>query len=293
MVKMRKQRSLVSFDWAIKRLLRSKVDFVILEGFLSELLKVEVRIKSLLESESNKIDKYDRHNKSDLLCENDRGELIIIEVQFHREIDYFQRMLYASSKVITEYIAAGEKYAEVKKVYSVNILYFDLGQGDDYLYKGITEFRGLRKNDRLRLFPSQIKKFGTEYPSDLYPEYYLLKVNNFDDVAKNSLEEWVYYLKNSELPPKNITARGLDKVKERLKYDDMDATQKKEYDQYLETLHVSESAIETARYEGSLEKTFEFIISSHKEGLELSRIAKIVSLPEKEVKKVLRDKGLL
>ena len=89
MNKLRKKRSLVSFDWAIKRLLRSKVDFIILEGFLSELLKVEVRIKSILESESNKTDKYDRHNKSDLLCENDRGELIIIEVQFHREIDYF------------------------------------------------------------------------------------------------------------------------------------------------------------------------------------------------------------
>ena len=105
-------------------------------------------------------------------------------------MDYFQRMLYATSKVISEYIAAGEKYAEVKKVYSINILYFDLGQGDDYLYKGETNFRGLRNSDRLRLSTSQIKTFGKEYPSDLYPEYYLIKVNNFDDVAKNSLEQW-------------------------------------------------------------------------------------------------------
>jgi len=71
----RKKRSLVSFDWAIKRLLRSKVDYIILEGFLSELLKVDVRIKNILESESNKTHKDDRHNKCDLLCENDRREL--------------------------------------------------------------------------------------------------------------------------------------------------------------------------------------------------------------------------
>lgn len=210
-------------------------------------------------------------------------------------------MLYATLKVITEYIAAGEKYAEVKKVYSVNILYFDLGQGDDYLYKGITEFRGMKKNDRLILSPSQIKKFGKEYPSDLYPEYYLLKVNNFDDVAKNSMEEWIYYLKNSELPPKTITARGLDKVKERLKYANMEATQKKEYDQYLESLQVSESAIETAWYEGKekgreegiSEKNLQVIVNSYKEGLEISIISKIVAVSEEEVKRVLQDKGLL
>ncbi|TVR87589.1 MAG: hypothetical protein EA411_06890 [Saprospirales bacterium] len=273
---------------------------MILEGFLSELLKVDIKIKNLLESESNKSDKDDRHNKCDLLCENDRGELKIIEVQFHREMDYFQRMLYATSKVITEYIAAGEEYAEVKRVYSVNILYFDLGQGADYLYKGTTEFRGMKDKDRLRLSRSQIKTFGKEYPSDLYPEYYLIKVNNFDDVAKNSLEEWIYYLKKSELPPITITARGLDKVNERFKYDKMDATQKKEYDRYLESLQASDSAIETARYEAIeegreeaiSEKNMQFIVNSYKEGLKIPTIAKIVAVSEGEVKRILQDKGL-
>ena len=51
---MTKPRRLVSFDWAIKRLLRSKVNFDILEGFLSELLGYDIRILALLESESNR-----------------------------------------------------------------------------------------------------------------------------------------------------------------------------------------------------------------------------------------------
>jgi hypothetical protein len=46
-------RKLVSFDWAIKRILRSKVNFEVLEGFLSELLYDDIKILEVLESESN------------------------------------------------------------------------------------------------------------------------------------------------------------------------------------------------------------------------------------------------
>ena len=42
------KRKLISFDWAMKKLLRSKANFKILEGFLSELLKEDVRIQEIL-----------------------------------------------------------------------------------------------------------------------------------------------------------------------------------------------------------------------------------------------------
>ena len=42
-------KNLVRFDWAIKRLLRNKANFVILEGFLSELLGEDIKIESILE----------------------------------------------------------------------------------------------------------------------------------------------------------------------------------------------------------------------------------------------------
>ena len=47
-------KQLVRFDWAMKRLLRQKDNFVILEGFLSELLGEDILIRNILESESNK-----------------------------------------------------------------------------------------------------------------------------------------------------------------------------------------------------------------------------------------------
>ena len=47
-------RKLISFDWAIKRILRNKANFTILEGFLSELLFDDIVIQELLESEGNR-----------------------------------------------------------------------------------------------------------------------------------------------------------------------------------------------------------------------------------------------
>ena len=88
----------VRFDWATKRLLRQKSNFVILEGFLSTLLGERIKIDRMLESEGNQQHAEDKFNRVDMLAENSKGELVIIEVQNNRELDYFHRMLYGSIK---------------------------------------------------------------------------------------------------------------------------------------------------------------------------------------------------
>ena len=116
------QRRLISFDWAMKKLLRSKANFEILEGFLSELLKNNIHILEILESESNKEDKRDKLNRVDLKVRDQENEIIIIEVQYEREFDYLQRILFGTSKVITEHICESDPYSEIVKVISINIL---------------------------------------------------------------------------------------------------------------------------------------------------------------------------
>ena len=148
---MKNKSSLVRFDWAIKRLPRKKSNFVVLEGLLSALRGENVIIVRILESEGNKEDSEDKFNRVDVLAENSKGELVIIEVQNNRELDYFHRMLYGTSKAVTEYIHEGEKYGTIKKIYSVNIIYFDLGQGKDYVYHGKTQFKGIHFDDILKL----------------------------------------------------------------------------------------------------------------------------------------------
>ena len=94
-------RNLIRFDWAIKRLLRNKADFTVLEGFLAELLKEDVFIESILESESNQRIDLDKFNRVDILVKNSKDELVIIEIQNQNEYDYFHRMAYGASKVLT------------------------------------------------------------------------------------------------------------------------------------------------------------------------------------------------
>ncbi len=191
-------RKLISFDWAMKKILRQKANFVILEGFLTELLKFDVKIIEILESEANQESEDDKFNRVDLLAKNESGELILIEVQYNDEIDYFHRMLYGTSKLITQYIQKGKGYAKVKKVYSINIVYFEIGQGGDYVYHGKTEFKGLHKDDILMPSDIQKREFNINTISDIYPEYYILRINQFNDIAKNTLDEWIYFLKNEE-----------------------------------------------------------------------------------------------
>ena len=201
--------NLIRFDWAMKRLLRDKANFVVLEGFLSELLQDNIKIHRILESEGNKEDESDKFNRVDVLAENNKKELIIIEVQNTRELYYFQRMLYGVSKANTEYIHEGDLYAEVRKVYSINIVYFDLGQGSDYIYRGVTDFRGIHSGDTLRLSTKQRNTFVKENAGEIFPEYYVLRVNEFDDRAKTPLDEWVRFLKSGIIDENTIMIQSI------------------------------------------------------------------------------------
>ena len=114
MVNIVKVTELVRFDWFIKFMFRDKSDFDILEGFLSELLKEDIKILSILESEGNQSKKKDKFNRVDIMIKNSKGEHIIVEVQNNEEYDYLQRILYGTSKTIVENIAKGQAIEQGK-----------------------------------------------------------------------------------------------------------------------------------------------------------------------------------
>lgn len=165
--------SYIRFDWAMKRLLRDKGNFAVLEGLITTLLGEEITIKTLLESESNQESEYDKYNRVDILGEDSKGRLILFEIQNNNEYAYFQRMLFGVSKLVTEYLNRGQGYESIRKVYSINIVYFSLGSGTDIVYHGKTEFRGIHNNELLRLSPFQQQTFKVSEVSNLYPEYYI------------------------------------------------------------------------------------------------------------------------
>jgi len=231
---------LVRFDWAVKKLLRSKANFGILEGFLSELLKVDIKIIEILESESNKETKDDKFNRVDLKARSNNDEIIIIEIQVDSEHDFLSRMLYGTSRVITEHMKEKDPYKNVKKVYSVNIVYFDLGFGDDYVYIGQTKFFGMHTKNELELSARQKIVYGKEQIKQIYPEYYIIKVNKFNDLAKDTLDEWIYFLKNEEIKD-NFKAKGLKEAKEKLNVMKLSEKEQVDYKKYVEDLHYQAS----------------------------------------------------
>ena len=235
-------KKLIRFDWAIKRLLRNKSNFIVLEGFLSEVLFDDIRIKNIIESESNQEDEDGKYNRVDILTENSKNELIIVEIQNSYEIDFFHRMNFGVSKSISENLQIGQKYSEIKKVISINIVYFDLGQGRDYIYKGKTDFRGLHQNDLLGLSDKQKITFQKDSVSDIFPEFYLLKVNQFNDNAKDTLDEWIYFLKNSEVKD-DFKAKGLKEAEQVLDIMRLDKEDKYGYNRYLDSLSLKASEI--------------------------------------------------
>lgn len=244
------KNQLVRFDWALKKLLRNKANFEILEGFLSELLKQDVRIEKILESESNKETCDDKYNRVDLLTEIGSREFVLIELQVEGQFDYFHRMLYGSSKLITDYMTSGSDYHQVKKVISVNIVYFDLGQGKDYVYRGITEFTGIHNHDLLQLSLFQKKNLPElQHASVIFPEYYILKVNEFNDYACDTLDEWIYFLKNSEIKDE-FKAKGIHKASEELDILKLSKEERREYERYIDDKRVAESSIKTSWLEG-------------------------------------------
>ena len=252
----------IRFDWAMKRLLRNKTNHAVLEGLLYSLIGKKITIKHFLESEGNQEEMLDKYNRVDMLAEDEDGELIIIEIQNNHEITYFHRMLYGVSKAITEYIDKGDSYDKVRKVYSINIVYFELGQGKDYVYHGKTEFTGLHApHDRLKLSSRQSEKFlgikevdieKRKEAGDLFPEYYILRVNDFDKVATTPLDEWIEFLKTGKIDD-NTQAAGLAEAREQLRIDSLPDKDRRAYDRFMESVRHMRSLFDTSHDDGYCE----------------------------------------
>lgn len=113
----------------------------------------------ILESGSNKKRKEDKFNRVDILVRTQKDENVIIEIQNNDEFDYLQRILLGTCKTIVKNLQKSPSYYQVKKVISVSIVYFKAAEGTDYIYPDTTIFRGIHKNEALRLTTEQQTRY--------------------------------------------------------------------------------------------------------------------------------------
>ena len=255
----------VRFDWAVKRMLRDKANFGVLEGLITVLLGEPVHIVELLESESNQESADDKFNRVDIKAKNDRDEYFIVEVQQTREIHYLERVLYGTSKAITEHISLGNTYGDIRKVYSINIIYFDLGRGNDYLYHGKTQFVGVHTKDTLMMNVKENGLLRMRTPEDVFPEYFIIRVNEFNNVAKTPIEEWLDYLKNGHISD-DTTAPGLQEARHKLQYMMLSDRERHAYDEHINAVMIQNDVLGNARAEGLAEGRAEGLAEGRAEG---------------------------
>ena len=276
----------IRFDWAVKRMLRDKANFAVLEGLITVLFGRKITIVEILESEGNQETANDKFNRVDIKAKEENGEIIIVEVQLTRQLYYLQRMLYGVSKAITEHIDIGDKYDKVKKVYSINILYFDLGKGSDYLYHGKTIFTGVHTGDHLEVNTKEDNEIRLCVPEDVFPEYYIIRVNEFNDVATTPIEEWLDYLKNNRISD-TTTTPGLREARERLLYLQMTDKERHAYDAHIDDIMVQNDVLDTAKMEGRAEGLVEGHEKGLAEGMEKGRHNALLATAKR-----MKEKGL-
>lgn len=283
---MEQQDRYIRFDWAVKRLLRQKANFGVLEGLLTVLLEEEVKILELLESESNQLTEDDKFNRVDIKAKNSKGEIIIVEIQNTRELYYLERILYGVAKAITEHISLGDRYSEVKKIYSVSILYFDIGRGNDYLYHGQNNFIGVHTGDRLEVTMKEKGALVRKYPSKVFPEYFLIRVNEFNKVAVTPLEEWIEYLKSGRIR-QDTKAPGLEEAREKLAYYSMSREEQVAYDEHVNAVMIQNGVLDGAKLEGLVEgekrKQVEIARNMKNLGLSIEVIVAATGLSKEEI----------
>lgn len=286
---MGQEERFIRFDWAAKRLLRQKANFGVLEGFLTVLLGEQVKIIELLESESNQSTPEDKFNRVDIKALNSKGEIIIVEIQNTREVYYLERILYGVAKAITEHISLGEQYSEVKKIYSISILYFDIGKGKDYLYHGQNTFVGVHTGDHLEITTKEKDALVRKLPAEIFPEYFLIRVNEFNKVAVTPLEEWIEYLKTGIIRP-DTKVPGLDEARKKLIYYNMSKEDRHAYDEHINAVMIQNDVLSGARLEGliegRMEGKMEIVRNLKKMGLPVETIMQATNLSAEEIEKL-------
>ena len=287
------EQKVVRFDWAMKNMLRNKANYDIIEGFLCALLEDDnITVVEILEGEGNMEFENDKFNRVDVLVKDSLNRNIIIEIQNTRETDYLYRLVYGTSKNITESIQSGDAYHKINKVISISILYFNLGIGDDYLYYGQTEFVGLNTSERINKDSDKVQHLIPKHAKynqiEIFPEYYLIQVNKYQNIVKKAIDEWIYWFKNERVK-EDSHSKNIEKVSQKLDVLKMSPEERKKYNNYLEKLASEHDMVETSKREG-IEETEAKLLPKIEAEREKAKAEREKAKAEREKVKAEREK---
>jgi predicted transposase/invertase (TIGR01784 family) len=140
----------------------------------------------------------------------------------------------------------------IKKVYFISLLYFNAGEGDDYIYRSQNSLIGVNTNDKLRISSKGNNIIRLSEPSNITPECYVIRLENFKRSKTTPIEDWMDYLKTGNIRRETI-APGLQEAREKLLYYSLDKAERTSYYNHLSAIMVQNDVLDTAKMEGRAE----------------------------------------
>jgi predicted transposase/invertase (TIGR01784 family) len=297
------EKPLISFDYAIKYLLKDKGDYEIVEGFISALLKSQgykdVKIVALLDTESNKEDKMGKRSLADLVVEDADHHKYIIEIERNIKDTFVHKACFNTSRLIVDSIAQNIEYDHIVKVFHITLLYFPVGKGA--IHHGKTIIREMETNEKLNLHMMNPKTDETFDATDIFPEYFFISIPQFDDRLEQEIDDWLFVMKYDDVPS-TFHSPYMKKVAERLSVLKMTAEERNKYYSYKKKLCDEKEELRAAEAKGRAEgqaegeakgkaegKTEAIIIMAKRMlelGLSIEEISKVTTLPVSEIKKL-------
>lgn len=284
--------TLISFDYAIKYLLKSKGDYDIIEGFISALLTAQgykpIKINALLESESNKETIELKKSIADLVVEDEDGNKYIVEIERAFTSNVLHKACFNTSRLVIDSISGNQDYTTIKKVFHITLMYFTLPSMIKPVYHGQTIFHEIDTANPIdvRIANQGFVMFENR---NTFPEYFVISVPLFNDVINQEIDEWLYIMKHSEVK-ESFKSPYMQKVANRLAVLKMNIQERNKYFRYLKEAAHAQDVISEAELKGELKGRLEEknIIAKNllSAGLEIDLIVKSTGLSVEEVIKL-------
>ena len=212
------EKPLISFDFAIKYLLKNKGDYDIIEGFISALFASQgyppIKINALLDTESNKEELEMKKSIADLVVEDAEGNKYIVEIERAYTPNFMHKACFNSSRLVVDGIYGSQDYTTIKKIFHISLLYFSTKEMQKPIYHGKTIIHEVDTKHPVDVTIANegLVIFNTP---NVFPEYFFISVPMFDDVINSEIDEWLYVMKHSEIR-QGFKSPYMTKVAERL-----------------------------------------------------------------------------
>ncbi|MGI4852375.1 MAG: Rpn family recombination-promoting nuclease/putative transposase [Janthinobacterium lividum] len=272
-------KPLISFDYAIKYLLKDKGNYDIVESFISALLKSQgykdVKIVTLLDTESNKENKKSRRSLADLIVEDEEKRKYIVEIERNLQPSFIHKACFNTSRLIVDNLAERVDFTEIVKVFHISILYFPVGHGA--VHHGQTIIKDIETHERLTVHIKNPKTDITVDATDILPEYFFISVPLFNDRLEKEIDDWLYIMKHDTVP-ETFHSPYMQKVAEKLSILKMTPEERDSYYYYMKQVYNDRDQLQAAENKGREEGLQEIAKKLIKKGMSPQEVCELTGL---------------